>query len=168
GSNRRFNQFTIPDCWLGAIFIWAGSLIFRISAKRRWRNIKRPCKRVIPSRTLKPQPSEDLPARISHAARVKLKGRMKQPSLIFILMLVLAAGGAAQQQPSSGSASQTVKSPPQAKTTAEYKDYNTAYATSGGSQMEAAANAFAAKYPDSELRVYLYNKAMHEYQTENN
>ncbi|HMF90893.1 MAG TPA: hypothetical protein VKL40_09630 [Candidatus Angelobacter sp.] len=93
---------------------------------------------------------------------------MKSPSLIFILMLTLVAGSAAQKQPSSGSAPQTVKAPPQAKTQAEFKDYNVAYATTGGSQMEAAANAFAAKYPDSELRVYLYNKAMHEYQTENN
>jgi tetratricopeptide (TPR) repeat protein len=33
--------------------------------------------------------------------------------------------------------------------------------------MEKAADDFAAKYPSSELRPYLYAKAMHEYQTEN-
>ena len=34
--------------------------------------------------------------------------------------------------------------------------------------MEKSANEFAAKYPDSVLRSYLYSRAMHEYQTENN
>lgn len=60
------------------------------------------------------------------------------------------------------------KRPPQAKTQPEYKDYNAAYATSGGAAMEKAADAFAAKYPDSELRSYLYGKALHEYQLEDN
>ncbi|MGE5322184.1 MAG: hypothetical protein ACM3SW_04955 [Actinomycetota bacterium] len=60
-----------------------------------------------------------------------------------------------------------MKRPPQAKTHAEYQDYNTAYATTGGAAMEKAADDFAAKYPASELRPYLYAKAMHEYQNEN-
>ena len=34
--------------------------------------------------------------------------------------------------------------------------------------MEKAASDFAAKYPQSELRSYLYSKAMHDYQSENN
>lgn len=59
------------------------------------------------------------------------------------------------------------KRPPQARTHAEYQDYNTAYATTGGAAMEKAADDFAAKYPASELRPYLYAKAMHEYQNEN-
>lgn len=33
--------------------------------------------------------------------------------------------------------------------------------------MEKAANDFAARYPQSELTAYLYSKAMHEYQNEN-
>ncbi len=34
--------------------------------------------------------------------------------------------------------------------------------------MEKAADEFAAKYPASELKAYLYAKAMHDYQNENN
>jgi tetratricopeptide (TPR) repeat protein len=94
---------------------------------------------------------------------------MKRLSSIFIMALAIAAGSAAQKQPAAGaSPAAQAKSPPQAKTQAEYKDYNTSYAVTGGSQMEAAAGAFAAKYPDSELRAFLYAKAMHEYQQENN
>src|SRR5205823_2428368 len=81
----------------------------------------------------------------------------------------------AAQQPSAGKAQDAqgatttpAKRPPQAKTQQEYADYNTAYAISGGAAMEKAAGDFAAKYPESELRSYLYSKAMHEYQNENN
>ena len=74
------------------------------------------------------------------------------------------------QQPAAdknqGPASST-KRPPQAKSQKEYADYNAAAAITGGEATEKAANDFAAKYPDSELRVYLYSKAMHEYQNEN-
>ena len=38
----------------------------------------------------------------------------------------------------------------------------------GGAASEKAANDFAQKYPQSELRAYLYSKAMHDYQSENN
>jgi tetratricopeptide (TPR) repeat protein len=95
---------------------------------------------------------------------------MKRISLVLILALASAAGSApavAQKQPAATPTPQG-KRPPQAKTTAEFKDYNAAYAITGGSEMEAAADTFAKKYPDSELRQYLYSKAMHEYQTENN
>jgi tetratricopeptide (TPR) repeat protein len=71
-------------------------------------------------------------------------------------------------QPPAASSGTQQKRPPQAKTHQEYNDYNTAYGISGGAAMEKAANDFAAKYPDSELRSYLYSKAMHEYQNENN
>ncbi len=57
---------------------------------------------------------------------------------------------------------------PQAKTQQEVNDYNAAYASAGGVALEAAANDFAAKYPESELRPYLYSRAMHQYQNENN
>ena len=60
------------------------------------------------------------------------------------------------------------KPPPQAKTQKEFEDYNKAYAVSGGAAVEKAASDFAAAYPNSELRSYLYSKAMHEYQNENN
>ncbi len=77
-----------------------------------------------------------------------------------------ATGSAQQAQPAPSPAAG--KRPPQAKTQQEYNDYNTAYAITGGAAMEKAANDFAVKYPDSELRSYLYSKAMHDYQNENN
>ncbi len=96
---------------------------------------------------------------------------MRKPLLIFMLILALAAGLAAQQTTAPGGTqppAASAKRPPQAKTQAEFADYNAAYAVTGGAASEKAANDFAAKYPDSELRSFLYSKAMHEYQTENN
>lgn len=75
------------------------------------------------------------------------------------------------QQPAPAAPTQAQpapRRPPQAKTQQEYKDYNDAYALSGGAKVEEAANAFAARYPASELREYLYLKALHEYQSEDN
>jgi len=97
--------------------------------------------------------------------------------LMALLMILLTASLVSAQQTQPGAAppagtsqaSQTAaKRPPQAKTQQEYKDYNTDYALKGGAASEKAASDFAAKYPDSELRAYLYSKAMHEYQNENN
>jgi tetratricopeptide (TPR) repeat protein len=92
---------------------------------------------------------------------------------ILIFVLAIAFCGTclcAGQNPASGKApAQTAKKRvPQAKTHPEFNDYNTAYAITGGAPMEKAANDFSAKYPDSELRPFLYAKAMHEYQSENN
>jgi hypothetical protein len=90
----------------------------------------------------------------------------------FFAMVILVAGlQAGAQQPATTPAPQSQpagKRPPQAKTQQEYKDYNTDYALSGGAAVEKAANDFAAKYPESELRAYLYSKAMHDYQNEDN
>jgi tetratricopeptide (TPR) repeat protein len=57
---------------------------------------------------------------------------------------------------------------PQAKSEQERADFNTAYALTSAASEEAAANDFAAKYPESELRHYLYSGAMLLYQRENN
>ncbi|HJX84112.1 MAG TPA: hypothetical protein VJ723_07205 [Candidatus Angelobacter sp.] len=84
---------------------------------------------------------------------------------VFILTVLLFVASLAAQQTTTPAGQ---KPPPQARTQKEYADYNTAYAVSGGAAMEKAANDFAAAYPSSELRVYLYAKAMHEYQNENN
>src|SRR5437867_8151803 len=70
--------------------------------------------------------------------------------------------------PASTPSQSAGKRPPQAKTQQEFSDYNMAYAINGGVAMEKAASDFAAKYPQSELRSYLYSKAMHDYQSENN
>ncbi|MGC2698188.1 MAG: hypothetical protein WA738_20555 [Candidatus Angelobacter sp.] len=88
-----------------------------------------------------------------------------------LLGLVIFSSGAfaVQQSSSSTSPGQTPsRRVPQAKTHPEFNDYNTAYAVTGGAQMEKAANDFSVKYPDSELRSYLFAKALHEYQNENN
>lgn len=88
--------------------------------------------------------------------------------LIVVLITMMAGIMAGAQQPSATPTPAQTKRPPQAKTQQEYKDYNADYALSGGAAVEKAANDFAAKYPQSELREYLYSKAMHEYQNENN
>jgi tetratricopeptide (TPR) repeat protein len=88
-----------------------------------------------------------------------------------LVLLSLCGFCAALQQPSSGNSKQAQpagKHVPQAKTHAEFTDYNAAYATAGGAAVEKAADEFAAKYPASELKAFLYAKAMHEYQNENN
>jgi len=89
--------------------------------------------------------------------------------LLMILCWVNAAliaqqpdGGNSKQAPSAG------KHVPQAKTHPEFNDYNAAYAVAGGAASEKAADDFVAKYPESELKAFLYSKAMHEYQNENN
>jgi tetratricopeptide (TPR) repeat protein len=96
---------------------------------------------------------------------------MKRFLLISIAIVFFGAASLVAQQPpagSKGSSSQpAAKRPAQAKTPAEFADYNTAYAVSGGAAMEKAANDFSVKYPASELRAYLYAKALHEYQMEN-
>jgi len=56
------------------------------------------------------------------------------------------------------------KRPPAAKTTPEYEAYKTAAALTDPAAAEKAADDFATKYPDSELRVLLYKSAMRAYQ----
>lgn len=91
------------------------------------------------------------------------------PALLLGFLCVSAAAMAQQQGSGSSKPAQPAgKHVPQAKTKPEFADYNAAYAVSGGAASEKAAEDFAAKYPDSELKSFLYSKAMHEYQTENN
>lgn len=94
---------------------------------------------------------------------------MKKLGTSLLMVCALIAGGWSLQQTPAPTPQLTpgAKRPPQAKSQAEYKDYNTAYAITGGAAMEKAANDFSDKYPQSELRSYLYSKAMHEYQNEN-
>jgi len=96
--------------------------------------------------------------------------RKFQTALLLLLLGCFYAELSAQQ-PSGGKSKQAQpagKHVPQAKTHPEFNDYNAAYATAGGAAAEKAADEFAAKYPDSELKAFLYAKAMHEYQKENN
>jgi tetratricopeptide (TPR) repeat protein len=98
-----------------------------------------------------------------------MKRFMQQASLMALLLFCSAAF--AMQKPAGSDGKQTQpasKHVPQAKTHSEFNDYNAAYAIPGGAASEKAADEFAAKYPDSELKSFLYAKAMHEYQNENN
>src|SRR2546430_16551514 len=85
--------------------------------------------------------------------------------------------GAAQQSPgqpgapgpATTPAPQKEKRPPQAKTDAEFAAFNAAIAnTNDPATVEKAADDFAAKFPDSELRTLLYEAAMQSYQRANN
>lgn len=61
------------------------------------------------------------------------------------------------------------RAPIRPKTQAEYQAFQAAIANAQNADaMEKAADDFAAKFPDSELRVLLYRAAMHSYQTAGN
>jgi tetratricopeptide (TPR) repeat protein len=110
---------------------------------------------------------------------------MKRAAMI-LGMLAVAAFVAAQQQqtpaqqkPPAGAQSATQqgpaaaapavgKRPPQAKTQPEYEAYNAAVVNKDPAALEKAADDFAAKFPDSELRGLLYKAAMRGYQNVNN
>lgn len=86
-----------------------------------------------------------------------------------------AAGGTtqaapnAQQQPAApATTAPPGKHQPVAKTPEEYKAYQEASAKPDGPSAEAAADAFAQQYPQSELRGALYQHVMILYQNANN
>jgi len=60
------------------------------------------------------------------------------------------------------------KRPPQAKTQPEFDAYKAAAAITDPAAQEKAADDFAAKFPDSELRALLYKQVMRSYQQVNN
>jgi tetratricopeptide (TPR) repeat protein len=105
-----------------------------------------------------------------------------KPAAILIILASVSFALAQQQTPSSGAApaagGQTPtqpaaapagKRPPQAKTQPEFDAYQAAVKNQGDpAAMEKSADDFAAKFPDSELRVLLYRAAMHGYQNSNN
>ena len=91
--------------------------------------------------------------------------------IFFLVILCWLSAALMAQQPTGSNSKQAQpagKRVPQAKTHPEFNDYNAAYAIAGGAASERAADDFSAKYPDSELKSFLYSKAMHEYQNENN
>jgi len=77
---------------------------------------------------------------------------------------------AGQAAPAAGQAAAAPqgKRKPQAKTKPEYDAYNAAIALTDPAALEKAADDFAAKFPDSELRTGLYTLTMERYQTSNN
>ncbi len=79
------------------------------------------------------------------------------------------SGPAAQQNsPAAGQAAPAAKRPPQAKTQPEFDAWKAAAANTEPAALEKAADDFAAKFPDSELRLLLYKGAMRLYQNANN
>jgi tetratricopeptide (TPR) repeat protein len=97
-------------------------------------------------------------------------------------VLAIAAFAVAQQQQTPAQQKQPAgaaqpgapatppgKRPPQAKTQPEFDAYNAAIANQKDpAAMEKAADDFATKFPDSELRVLLFKAAMRAYQNANN
>jgi tetratricopeptide (TPR) repeat protein len=75
---------------------------------------------------------------------------------------------AAQSTPAGPAAAPAGKRPPQAKTQPEFDAYKAAVAITDPAAQEKAANDFATKFPDSELRALLYKSVMHSYQAANN
>jgi tetratricopeptide (TPR) repeat protein len=71
----------------------------------------------------------------------------------------------AQQAPAQQPAG---KKRPEAKSQAEFTDFQQAQASQTPDALEKAADAFAQKYPASELRGILYSRAMMMYQQQNN
>jgi tetratricopeptide (TPR) repeat protein len=82
------------------------------------------------------------------------------------------SGASAGQQGTSGqtaapAAEPQGKRPPQAKTQPEFDAFNAATKNTDPAALEKAADDFAAKFPDSELRLLLYKAAMRGYQNAN-
>jgi tetratricopeptide (TPR) repeat protein len=76
---------------------------------------------------------------------------------------------AGQAPPAQGAATAPApKRPPQAKTQPEFDAWKLAAAGTDVAVLEKAADDFATKFPDSELRVLLYQNAMRLYQNANN
>ena len=74
---------------------------------------------------------------------------------------------AGQAAPAQG-ATPPAKHPPQAKTQPEFDAWKAASANTDPAAFEKAADDFATKFPDSELRSLLYKNAMRLYQNANN
>jgi hypothetical protein len=105
---------------------------------------------------------------------------MKKAAAILVAVLGICAWSFGQsgdkpatQTPAAGQAAAPAaapqgKRPAQAKTQPEYEAYNAAKALTDPAASEKAADDFAVKFPDSELRSLLYSAAMSRYQQANN
>jgi tetratricopeptide (TPR) repeat protein len=110
---------------------------------------------------------------------------MKRAAMVVAVLVVTVLGvsvrslgqssdkPAAQSAPAGQSAATPAaapqgKRPPAAKTQPEFAAYNAAKALTDPAAVEKAADDFAVKFPDSELRPILYSAAMNLYQQANN
>lgn len=78
------------------------------------------------------------------------------------------AAPAAQAPAAQSAASPAAKKQPQPKTQAEYDAFKAAAAEQDPGKLEAAATDFAQRFPASELRAYLFQMAMGQYQNAGN
>lgn len=99
---------------------------------------------------------------------------MKRAAII-VAMLGISAWSFSQDKPAAQTtpagqpaAAPAGKRPPQAKSQAEFDAYKAAAALSDPAAQEKAADDFATKFPESELRPLLYKAVMHSYQQANN
>jgi len=96
---------------------------------------------------------------------------MKRAAVVVAVLAMCAAvfgqDNSKQNAPAAGQAAPQGKRPPQAKTKPEYDAFNAAMALTDAAAVEKAADDFAAKFPNSELRVMLYKAAMEKYQRGN-
>jgi tetratricopeptide (TPR) repeat protein len=101
--------------------------------------------------------------------------RMKRRAIITIIAVFGIAAvsfgqdkPATQTAPAGQAAAPAGKRPPQAKTQPEFDAYKAAAAITDPAAQEKAADDFAAKFPDSELRALLYKSVMQSYRQANN
>jgi tetratricopeptide (TPR) repeat protein len=101
---------------------------------------------------------------------------MKRTAVILAILSFAVFAGAqssgqtAQQNPPAGgqAAAPAAKRPPQAKTQPEYDAWKAASANADPAALEKAADDFAVKFPDSELRLLLFKNSMRAYLNANN
>lgn len=99
---------------------------------------------------------------------------MKRLAIIGVVLGVTSLAFAQSDKPAAPAAGQQAaaapqgKRPPQAKTQPEFDAYKAAAASPDAASLEKAADDFAAKFPDSELRILLYKGAMQQYQKTGN
>jgi len=107
---------------------------------------------------------------------------MKRAAIVIAVLGMCAGslgqgnGKPASQNPPAGQAAQPAgqaaapqgKRPPAAKTQPEFDAYKAAAAQTDPAVVEKAADDFATKFPESELRTMLYSAAMQRYQQANN
>jgi tetratricopeptide (TPR) repeat protein len=101
---------------------------------------------------------------------------MKRTAILVIAVIGICAWSFGQDKPAAQTApagqgqaaAPAGKRPPQAKTQPEFDAYKAATAMTDPAAQEKAANDFATKFPDSELRPLVYKAVMHSYQQANN
>jgi tetratricopeptide (TPR) repeat protein len=99
---------------------------------------------------------------------------MTRTAIILCVTLGISVGTfgqnkpAAQTAPAGQAAAPAGKRPPQAKTQPEFDAYKAAVAITDPAAQEKAADDFATKFPESELRPLLYKAVLHSYQQANN